>query len=62
MSYALHPEAAMEYAEQVAHYKSLRESLGKCFHAAVKAAASKASAAPYRYIMSNIRQPFAGFP
>jgi toxin ParE1/3/4 len=66
MSYALHPEAAMEYAEQVAHYKSLRESLGKCFHAAVKAAASKASAAPYRYHVEHppaIRRiPVDGFP
>ena len=31
-----HPEAAAEYAEHVAFYKSLREELGIRFHEAVK--------------------------
>ena len=66
MNYAFHPEAAIEYAEQVAHYKSLREALGKRYHHAVKVAALKACAAPNRYrvhLPPAIRQvPIEGFP
>ena len=66
MSYTFHPEAAMEYADQVTHYKTLRLQLGEQFHAAVKAAASKACAAPGRYLVElppAIRRiPVKGFP
>ncbi|MFZ4702636.1 MAG: hypothetical protein ACOYMG_21545 [Candidatus Methylumidiphilus sp.] len=60
MNYAFHPEAAMEYAEQVAHYNSLREAIAKRYHHAVKAAALKACAAPI-VTVSTFRQLFAKF-
>jgi hypothetical protein len=66
VSYFFHPEAAMEYAEQVAHYKSLRETLGGRYHAAVKATILKACMAPGRYrieLAPDIRQiRVEGFP
>ena len=36
MIHTFHPEAAAEYAEHVAFYKSLRAELGIRFHEAVK--------------------------
>ena len=66
MSYVFHPEAAMEYAEQVAYFKSVRDSLAKRFHLAVKSAALKACAKPARFPIEHspaIRRALVqGFP
>ena len=66
MSYVFHPEAAMEYAEQVAHFNSLCHSLAERFHLAVKTAALKACLTPARFRVEHppaIRQVLVeGFP
>ena len=66
MSYVFHPEAAMEYAEQVAYFKSLRDSLAERFHLAVKSAALKDCAKPARFPIEHspaIRRVLVqGFP
>ncbi|MBE0437278.1 MAG: type II toxin-antitoxin system RelE/ParE family toxin [Methylomicrobium sp.] len=49
MIYAFHPEAAAEYAEDVAFYKSLHAELGMRFHEAVKTAIASVCAMPTRY-------------
>jgi plasmid stabilization system protein ParE len=49
MIYAFHPEAAAEYAEHVAFYKSLRTELGMRFHEAVKAVIANVCDMPARY-------------
>jgi len=49
MIYAFHPEAATEYAEAVAFYKSLRAELGMRFHEAVKTEIASVCAMPTRY-------------
>jgi len=49
MIYAFHPEAATEYAEHVAFYKSLRTELGRRFHKAVKAVIASVCEIPSRF-------------
>lgn len=46
---AFHPEAATEYAEHVAFYKSLRKELGIRFHEAVKLVIANVCAMPDHY-------------
>ncbi|MGZ0076958.1 type II toxin-antitoxin system RelE/ParE family toxin [Methylomonas sp. ZR1] len=49
MKYAFHPEAADEYAETVAYYKSLRTELGMRFDKAIKSVIASACELPARY-------------
>jgi hypothetical protein len=49
MIYAFHPEAAAEYAEHTAFYKSLRSVLGIRFNEAVKAEITSICSMPARY-------------
>lgn len=49
MKYAFHPEAADEYAETVAYYKSLRTELGMRFDKAIKLVIIGACELPERY-------------
>ena len=49
MIHAFHPEAAAEYAEHVAFYKSLRTELGMRFHEAVKAVIASVCEMPAHY-------------
>jgi len=49
MIYSFHPEAAAEYAEHVAFYKSLRTELGARFHEAVKTVIASICEMPARH-------------
>ncbi len=49
MIHTFHPEAAAEYAEHVAFYKSLRAELGIRFHVAVKWVVANVCEMPVRY-------------
>lgn len=49
MIHTFHPEAATEYTEHVAFYKSLRKELGIRFHEAVKLVIANVCAMPDRY-------------
>lgn len=49
MSYSFHPEAAAEYAEQVAFYKSIRPELGKRYSQTVKQVLGEVCQMPRRY-------------
>jgi len=49
MIHTFHPEAATEYAEHVAFYKSVRTELGIRFHEAVKVIIASACEMPARY-------------
>lgn len=49
MIHIFHPEAAVEYAEHVVFYKSLRTELGIRFHEAVKLVIANVCAMPGRY-------------
>lgn len=49
MKYVFHPEAADEYAETVAYYKSLRTELGIRFDKAIKSVIAGACELPARY-------------
>ena len=49
MIHTFHPEAAAEYAEHVAFYKSLRAELGIRFHEAVKLVVANVCEMPARY-------------
>ena len=53
MKYAFHPEAADEYAETVAYYKSLRTVLGMRFDRAVKSVIVGACELPTRYRLED---------
>ena len=48
MIHSFHPEAAAEYAEHVAFYKSLRAELGIRFHEAVKLVVANVCEMPAR--------------
>jgi len=66
MSYSFHPEAATEYATDVAFYKSLNTGLGTRFHKAVKAVIAKACKSPALYRVESPpdirRATIQGFP
>ena len=49
MIHTFHPEAAAEYAEHVAFYKSLRTELGIRFHEAVKVVIANVCEMPAQY-------------
>ena len=49
MIHTFHPDAAAEYAEHVAFYKSLRAELGIRFHEAVKVVIANVCEMPARY-------------
>lgn len=49
MIHTFHPEAAAEYAEHVAFYKSLHAELGIRFHEAVKLVVANFCEMPARY-------------
>lgn len=66
MTYRLHPEAAMEFVEQIAVYRSLGGGLGERYSAAVKGAMLMAAEKPKRFRIEcppDIRRAkVAGFP
>ncbi|MGZ8219288.1 hypothetical protein [Methylomagnum sp.] len=66
MIHAFHPEAATEYAEQVAYYKSLRVELGNRYHAAVKMTIADLREYPLRHRVESPpdirRAKVQGFP
>lgn len=66
MRYRLHPEAALEHAEQVAYYEAITPGLGKRYHAAFRAAVLQVCEAPDRYKMVQPpairRASLRGFP
>ncbi|WP_024299498.1 type II toxin-antitoxin system RelE/ParE family toxin [Methylomicrobium lacus] len=66
MIYSFHPEAAAEYAEHVAFYKSLRTELGARFHEAVKTVIASICEMPARHhteVPPDIRRArVQGFP
>lgn len=49
MIHSFHPEAAAEYAEHVAFYKSLRRELGQRFHKSVKTTMVNICERPFSY-------------
>jgi len=66
VTYALHPEAALEHEQQVAYDEERQAGLGQRYHLAFLSAAARACESPLRFKV--IRQPeirgvgLPGFP